>query len=698
MKHIQLQSLTINHFKGIEHYSITLDGKSMDIFGDNDAGKTSIYDAFLWVLYHKDSRDRTHFHWKPLDEHNQPIDGLQTSVKVVLLVDGKERSFEKVKTSKKVLKRKLERSVFEDASSYLIDGLKTETKKIYDEKVSEVVDAETFRKLSSIRYFMHELLAKERRETLFNYFGAKSDLEIIQETPELKDLLPIVDHSNVIDERTKHMQEAKTIAETLKSIPIKIEGIQSVMPEITDMNRDALTTQRLKQAKELADLQDQLVNIKHGGAAGEYRSQLRLKETELEEARLSHEYLQKAKTAGIEEGKAKVFAELNKKKQQLIMEENKHKSIQLQIDDEKQTVERLQAAHEKLIEEYDTIDDLEFAPAVFTPIAFDESALSCAYCGTTYPTEKQDEMRKHHEAEEARRKKETDEKNAQHKEQFEKEKEADLKAIRLKGQSNNQERESAEKRMAELAQQLSEITLDPLRKEIEEQEQRFQELSKQIEALQGETIAFESTPKYAEITEQIIFYQKAIENSEATIAEQIDKQSALIEEAEKTIAKIDQKLAMFAELDRQNQAIEQLNEQERELSARKGEILEVLALFDGFFIKKRDLLQTHIDSHFSMVNWKLFDFSKDGNLIEDYCEPVIEGVPYSDLNNGSQMQAGLDIANTLMKQEGYLLPIIIDNAEGMTTHKREEVTIDTQVIAMYVSEPDKNLRLLPKGE
>ncbi|MFQ9604539.1 MAG: hypothetical protein ACLR0O_14075, partial [Staphylococcus aureus] len=87
----------------------------------------------------------------------------------------------------------------------------------------------------------------------------------------------------------------------------------------------------------------------------------------------------------------------------------------------------------------------------------------------------------------------------------------------------------------------------------------------------------------------------------------------------------------------------------------------------------------------SVVKWKLFDFFEDGGLNEAVCEPMIDGVPFSSLNNGSRMQAGLDVSNTLMKQEGYIVPIFIDNAEGLTNHNRDSVKVDTQVIAMYVN-------------
>lgn len=70
-------------------------GKSIDIFGDNDAGKTTIYDAFLWCLFNKDSKERTKIQWRPLDENSEPIRGKQTSVTVVLTINGQAKEFEK---------------------------------------------------------------------------------------------------------------------------------------------------------------------------------------------------------------------------------------------------------------------------------------------------------------------------------------------------------------------------------------------------------------------------------------------------------------------------------------------------------------------------------------------------------------------------------------------------------------------------
>src|SRR5699024_9813895 len=147
MKTIKLVSMTIQNFKGIKNLKIDF-SEFTDIFGDNDSGKTTIYDAFLWGMFHKDSKDRAQFDWKPLDEKGDPIEGLQTSVKITLSINDTEKIFEKIKISKKVLKKKLEMSVYEDTTKYLIDGLETTTKTMYDTKVAEILDQEKFKNLT----------------------------------------------------------------------------------------------------------------------------------------------------------------------------------------------------------------------------------------------------------------------------------------------------------------------------------------------------------------------------------------------------------------------------------------------------------------------------------------------------------------------------------------------------------------------
>ena len=54
---VRIQKMTIENFKGVKNLEIQFDGQNAVIYGDNATGKTSLFDAFLWLLFGKDSSD-----------------------------------------------------------------------------------------------------------------------------------------------------------------------------------------------------------------------------------------------------------------------------------------------------------------------------------------------------------------------------------------------------------------------------------------------------------------------------------------------------------------------------------------------------------------------------------------------------------------------------------------------------------------
>ncbi|MBP7398205.1 MAG: AAA family ATPase [Chitinophagales bacterium] len=69
---ISLKKLSLLNFKGIRQRTIEFNDVT-NIFGKNEAGKTTLFDASLWVLFGKDSTDRKDFAIKTLDENNEPF-------------------------------------------------------------------------------------------------------------------------------------------------------------------------------------------------------------------------------------------------------------------------------------------------------------------------------------------------------------------------------------------------------------------------------------------------------------------------------------------------------------------------------------------------------------------------------------------------------------------------------------------------
>lgn len=696
MKNISLKSIRIHNFKGISDLMIEPNGKSIDIFGDNDAGKTTIYDAFLWCLFNKDSKERTKIQWRPLDENSEPIRGKQTSVTVVLTINGQAKEFEKVRGDKEVIKRNSEHKSYELFTKYLVDGLETTTKKAFDDEVEKVLDQDTFKNLTSVTYFCEQLVADERRQKLFEYFGSKTDEEIINETPSIHQLKEIIGNDDIKTARDRMLQDQKRINETLKNIPVKIEGIQAALPDIENINKEQLLTTRNELTLKKNDIENQLVTIRNGGNISELIASLNTKQEELTAAKLKHDNAQNARINGIEQGKSKLFADLNKAQKTYADEESSLNVTERLVSIKDNELIALNKKHEELYDKYDEVEAEEFTGGlVYTKLSFNENLLVCQHCNRPYDIKDQDEMKRHHEEEEQKRAEEIELTNKEIKAQFEADKQIKLSEIREKGIQNNKDREALKKEIGELKEQLLIKTeaYNIAKKHLEDVKENLADVEQQISSLKLDKIPFEATEKYSTITKEIKKLQEYITQSNEAILEQTSAKTSEITEIDKEIAMIDEKLALLKEYERQLSIIEDFNEQERQLSHKKGEVLQKLVLFEEFFITKQNMLQEIINSHFSVVKWKLFDFFEDGGLNEAVCEPMIDGVPFSSLNNGSRMQAGLDVSNTLMKQEGYIVPIFIDNAEGLTNHNRDSVQVDTQVIAMYVNEDDKTLRI-----
>ena len=93
---IKLLTLKLQNFKGIKQLEINFEGKNTNIYGKNATGKTTIFDAFKWLFFDKDSNDRKDFNIKTLDSNNKPIHFLEHSVEAVLLIDGQDTIFKKV--------------------------------------------------------------------------------------------------------------------------------------------------------------------------------------------------------------------------------------------------------------------------------------------------------------------------------------------------------------------------------------------------------------------------------------------------------------------------------------------------------------------------------------------------------------------------------------------------------------------------
>ena len=150
---LKLDTLKIENFKGCHYLKLDFCGRSASIYGDNAVGKTTVYDAFCWLLYGKDSKGRSDFQIKPLDADGNVADHAAiTSVTAILKVDGVSMTLRKDYYERWSTKRgSAEESYDGNTCEFYVDDVPLK-KYEYEKRVEEICNEDTFRILTNVAW------------------------------------------------------------------------------------------------------------------------------------------------------------------------------------------------------------------------------------------------------------------------------------------------------------------------------------------------------------------------------------------------------------------------------------------------------------------------------------------------------------------------------------------------------------------
>lgn len=234
---IKLRKLALQNFKGIRNKTIEFTCET-NIYGQNASGKTTIFDAYLWLLFNKDSSHATEFNIKTLGTDGKPIHQLEHSVEGSFEIDGQEVELKKVYKEKWTKKRGSQVPEFSGhETEYFINGV-PKLQKEYKEYVDNIIDEETFKLISNPRYFSVDLDKKKRREILMNMANVDAK-DVIAENKELKEL--DLEKYSIEDLEKMNKASIKKINEQLKELPVRIDELANNME---DIDFDALEFQK----------------------------------------------------------------------------------------------------------------------------------------------------------------------------------------------------------------------------------------------------------------------------------------------------------------------------------------------------------------------------------------------------------------------------------------------------------------------
>lgn len=248
-----------------------------------------------------------------------------------------------------------------------------------------------------------------------------------------------------------------------------------------------------------------------------------------------------------------------------------------------------------------------------------------------------------------------------------------LKEINLLGKSKKEENEKIDFDIKELDTKISSLKVE------------FDNRLKEIRFKESKVKQFKAEPVYSEIDiesiEKLNLKLKTLENEISLPIDssddslKIEKKSMLqdINELNKILAK--KELNKDLEIRKQ-----QLLQEEKELGIEIAKQEKIVMLCEEFIKSRVNLLESNINNKFNNVTFKLFDIQVNGG-VDETCEALVNGVPFSNANTAGQINAGLDIINTLSNHFDVQAPIFIDNRESIN----KLINIDSQIVNLVVS-------------
>ncbi|MBU3226777.1 AAA family ATPase [Clostridium algidicarnis] len=640
MKHIELKSLKLKNFKGIKDLKIDF-SRVTDIYGENATGKTTIADSFMWLLFDKDSKDRSTFDIKTLDSNNQPLHGLEHEVTGTLNVDGKDIELSKIYKEKWTKKRgEAEKELTGHETLYSIDEIPVK-KKEYQDKINNLIDENLFKLITNPLYFSTNMKWQDRRKSLLEVIGDLTDEEVINYKSDLKQLGELLAEKD-IDTLKKSVQAKKRrFNDDIKAIPIRIDEANN---SIQDLDFEALEFEKRGIVSAIKSIEEQLLDSSKVNQVtlNENDKLYKLKE---ELQRLEYE--------------AKV--DINKPLRDIEIKISNHRAEISQLENEKfykkKRLSVIKSSIKDFTEEMTRLRN-QFGEVNKKVLEINENEFICPTCKREFETE------------------DIEVKKQEMIENYNQNKSNALRNIQSEGVGYRKEVEKLSLEVSEIEEDLKSLEL-----KIVAEKNSFEDL---------ESFKVNFKPAIIE-TEEMKSLKDEIEALEIKFQQPISVNNADLKnkkyQLESELDGVNKKLNYKDTNGKLKQRMKELQEEERRLAQQIAQLEGQEYLCEEFVKAKVELLESSINSKFKFVSFKLFNTQVNGG-IEETCEALIDGVPFSNANTASQINAGLDIINTLCSHYGVQAPIFIDNRESVN----QLIETNSQVINLIVSK-DKNLKV-----
>ena len=644
---VKIKSISLQFFKGVKSATYQFGGKNASAIGQNGAGKTTIFTAYMWLMADKDSGLKSNPDIRPL--HTEECTPM---VESVFEIDGKEVTAAKIQKCTVKKGKNGGADTVSLSNSYEVNSVEYGERDFKKKMAEYGFDFDLFLPLSHPDVFTSQKSA-DMRKVLFGMVSEQSDYEIACDTKGTQNVALLLENYNA--DEVKAMQNAtlRKIREEYgkdgEILRAKIDGMEQSKTDIDvaelELQKNALNEQiednKTKQediSKELEEQQkasDGILKLKFelNDLRRKENEKNNSKRRELEDSIAYQKFL-----AGQKESEIK-YAE--------------HEILNIKGD-----IQRKEILIEDMRNRYKTAQALEF----------DENSLVCKFCGQSFPKEKQSKIK-------------TD---------FEQEKADEIQSVvkignetksvinKLKSALKNKESGIAER----------EETLSHISGLIDDLEKQLSELP--------ESIDISDLPEAQEIQRKIA--EKEAVMSKGNSAEDMRKKLKGEEYYFRSqLTEVEKQLALAQKNVEIDEQIAALRKKQGEFEQNKANAEKILYQLDLVSKRKNELLTDQVNSHFKLVKFRLFDYLKNGSVVDD-CEPTIDGKSLKDHSNGAlRVLAKLDIVDGLQRFYGQCYPVFAEDFSLVTDNTECRIDMDCQLIKLVAEKGVKELKIEVEG-
>lgn len=652
MKKVELKKLVAQNFRS-KSFEFEF-GERNDIRGKNRSGKSSIKNAFFWLLTGADDLDRTNYNLFDTTIVHTKENSVPTIVTGVLVIDGVE--YEISRTAKIGWTRKRGNDEYErktsDDYSFAIDGIErsaTEFKNWIEDTLAPV---EMLKCMINTQHFLYNIDDwKVQRKYLANIAG-----EITNEDFE-------GDYTELFAQFSKYT--AEQLRERLKTLltPLKkalgTEGTKGEKAvELEVLQKNLVSIEEIEDAeKELAELKSMRdeIQAKISGKkspideASAKRAQalalVEAKETEIKEARKKHDTNQQAEVTKLESQLSNIEAQNEAIRRQ---NDNGKKAFERKkktLADDTKIVEKLKNRLEELREENKAIKSREF------------DGYNCTYCGAPLDEEKVEEL----------------------KAKFEERKQKDRDNNKAEGLQAKQRLETAQADLENLQKEVDKgftpaelVSEGDLRERIQQRRAAFP--------------PFENSDEYKTLSKELEDLKKSVPEIPVVDTSEFDKE---LNEVNAKIESASNKAGLRAQYTKQTKQIEDVQSDMKKMAQERAQWEKIEQQLVAYEQEKADIVGKRVNQFFEKCKVSMFSEKKDGSLAPN-CVITMDGRRSATLNKEGTITAGIDVSDAFCRFYGLNMPLFIDDNESLSDDNY--VTSERQVITLSVANCELELK------